>query len=92
MNIEKFDLNTRYIYNLPISRDFIFYYIKDIDWRVLSRSRKLDWNWDFLNEHWDKFHTTALSENIGIYEKLINQTMSKSDIINFLDLQLENRN
>jgi hypothetical protein len=91
-NIEKFDVNNHNIYNLPISQDFILKYINDVDWNWLSSSRNFNWDWNFLNEHWSVLNVHSLSTNDGIYERLINQTMSKSDIINFLDLQLENRN
>jgi hypothetical protein len=91
-NIEKFDVINHNIYNLPISQDFILKYINDVDWNWLSRSRNFNWDWNFLNEHWSVLNVHSLSTNDGIYERLINQTMTKSDIINFLNLQLENRN
>jgi hypothetical protein len=91
-NHNLFDFNHYSIYDLPISKHTLFKYSSNIDWNWLSRSQKLDWEWVFINENWDKFNIYSLSVNAGIYEKLINQTMSKSDIIKYLDLQLQNGN
>ena len=83
-----FDFNHYSIYDLPISRETLFKYSSDINWNLLSRSQKLDWDWEFIQENWDKLNDYHLKQNKGVYEKLIFNSLSKDEILIFLDSQL----
>jgi hypothetical protein len=82
-----FDFNHYSISDLPISRHTLFKYSSNIDWNWLSRSQTLDWNWEFIKENWDKLNDYILANNKGLYERLILNSLSKEEVIAFLDSQ-----
>ena len=90
-NLDLFDTEHHSFYKLPLTIEIINKYNDKINWRYLSSCKKLDWNWEFINIHYEKFDWSRLSENQGIFEKLILNLMSKENIIDFLDIELINK-
>ena len=70
-NYELFDTERYSFYYLPLTIDLIKPHLENINWYYLSSCEKLDWTWDFINEHFSKFDLFRLSQNRGIYEKVI---------------------
>jgi hypothetical protein len=92
-NIDLFDSEIREFYNLALKIDWLNKHTNKINWNSLSRNEKLDWNWIFIKSNLEKFNINGLSSNRGIYEKLIYNVLSKKEIFEFLDKELnENRN
>ncbi|MBW6474637.1 MAG: hypothetical protein K0B14_16035 [Anaerolineaceae bacterium] len=92
-NLPLFDTESRYfIGKLPITVEIIQTYIKNIRWWTLAGNQNFDWSWEFINEHLYDLYCyrwfNSLSYNQGIYEKLISRTMSRNDILEFLEMQL----
>jgi hypothetical protein len=89
-NVNLFDPSHYSFYYLPLSIELINQFIDKVNWHSLSGCNRLDWNWDFINLHFDKFNFLQLSRNKGIYDKLIANNQSRSEVINFLNNQLAN--
>lgn len=90
-NHKLFDKDRYSFYLLPLTIDSLSNFYSEIDWNDLSYCEKLDWNWDFLEDNFEKFNPFKLSTNKGIYEQLFEKTLTKVEIIAFLDQQLERR-
>jgi hypothetical protein len=87
-NLDLFDPSQYSFYNLPLTFDILSKLDDKVNWNHLSSCKTLDWSWELIDTKFDKFNVFKLSENKGIYEKLIGYTWSKRDIVVFLDSQL----
>jgi hypothetical protein len=87
-NKELFNFEHYSFYYLPLSIDLLNTDYDKINWPSLSSCEKLDWSWEFIEENFDKFNLYRLSQNKGIYEKLIIDKLTKQDIFVFLDNQI----
>ena len=52
---------------------------------------KLDWNWKFIELHFDDLYFDILEENKGVFEKLIVEKLTTKEIFDFLDSELTKR-
>lgn len=75
-------------YYLPLTIELLHKYDGKIIWNNLSSSEKLDWTWEYIDMHFDKFNIFRLAENKGIFEKLILDKLTKKEIFKFLDNEL----
>lgn len=87
-NSELFNSEHYSFYYLPINTKLLNKYIEKINWNNLSSSEKLDWSWEYIDIHFDKFNLFRLAENKGIFEKLITDKLTKQEIFDFLDNEL----
>lgn len=90
-NSELFNPEHSSFYYLPITIELLGKYDSKINWNNLSSCEKLDWTWEYIDLHFDKFHLFSLSENQGIYEKLIKDKLTKQQIFGFLDDEIKKR-
>ncbi len=84
-NIKLFDLNDSSCHYLPLTIDLLNKNFEKVNWNFLSSNVTLDWSWDFINIHFDKFNLFKLSENEGLFTKLIYNDMTKQEVFEFLD-------
>jgi|GEM_PF-1312878 len=84
-NIELFNPAHYSFYYLPLTIEMLNKLSDKINWNSLSSSEKLDWTWDFIDTHYDKFNFFRLSENKGIYDKLVINKLSKNGVFEFLN-------
>ena len=78
-------------YYLPITIELLSKFDSKINWNNLSSCEKLDWIWEYIDIHFDKFNLFRLGENKGIYEKLIRAKLTNQEILDFLDFELNKR-
>jgi len=78
-------------YYLPLTIKLLNKYDGKINWNNISSSEKLDWTWEFIELNFDKFNFYRLEENKAIFEKLINEKLSKQEILELLDNELINK-
>lgn len=90
-NSELFDSKHYSFYYLPITIAILRKYDDKINWNNLSSCEKLNWDWEFIDMHFDKFNLFRLGENKGIYEKLIRDKLTKKQILEYLDKELKKR-
>ena len=88
-NSELFNSGHYSFYNLPINIKLLGNYNEKVNWNNLSSSQKLDWTWEYIDIHFDKFNLFRFSENKGVFEKLITDKLTKQEIFDFLDNQLK---
>ena len=84
-NIDLFDPTHYSFYYLPLTIELLNKLYDRINWNNLSSSEKLDWTWEFIDTHFDKFNVFRLSENKGIYDKLIIDKLGKNSVVEFLN-------
>ena len=87
-NSELFDSENYSFYYLPLTIEFLNNYDGKLKWHNLSSNEKLDWTWEYIEINFDKFNFFRLAENKGIFEKLINDKLTKQEIFDFLDNEL----
>jgi len=90
-NSELFNSEHYSFYYLPINIKLLRKYDEKINWNNLSSSEKLDWTWEYIDTHFDKFNFFRLAENKGIFEKLIIGKLTKQEIFDFLDNELQKK-
>ncbi|MEA3495529.1 MAG: hypothetical protein U9R42_05775 [Bacteroidota bacterium] len=90
-NLELFDSEHSAFYYLPITIALLRKYDDKINWNNLSNCEKLDWTWEYIYLHFEKFNLFWLRQNKGIYEKLIRDKLTKPEILEFLDNELIKR-
>jgi hypothetical protein len=87
-NWDLFNIENESFYNLPLTIDMLKSIGSQISWYKLSFNTYLDWNYEFIKSNFEKFHPYQISINQGVYQKLIGDTLSHDEIIQFLQLQL----
>ncbi len=87
-NFDLFNSEHYSFYYQPITIELLSKYDSKINWNNLSSSEKLDWTWEYIDIHFDKFNLFRLAENKGIFEKLIIDKLTKQEIFDFLDNEL----
>mgnify|MGYP003446975511 FL=1 len=87
-NFDLFNLQYYPFYYLPITMELVSKFESKINWNNLSSCEKLDWTWEYIDIHFDKFNLFLLGENKGIYEKLIRAKLTNQEILDFLDNEL----
>jgi hypothetical protein len=90
-NSDLFDSEHYSFYNLPLTIELLNNYDNyggKLKWIILSSNEKLDWTWEYIDIHFDKFIFFRLAENKGIFEKLIIDKLTKQEIFDFLDNEL----
>jgi hypothetical protein len=90
-NTDLFNSEHYSFYYLPLIIDLLGKYDGKINWNNLSSCEKLDWTWEYIDKNFDKFNLCRLSENKGIYEKLIRNKLTNQEIFDFLDNELLKR-
>ena len=73
LNSDLFNPDHYSFYNLTLTIDLLNKFDGKLRWNYLSSSEKLDWTWEFIDEHFDKLNLIRLSENKGIFNKLTKQ-------------------
>ena len=79
-----FDKQSYPFYYLSLSINLIHKFIEDINWRLLSSCETLDWNWEFIESHFDDWNFYNLGKNMGIYNKLISENQSRDSLLAIL--------
>jgi hypothetical protein len=90
-NSELFDSEVYSFYYLPLTIELLNNYDNNggkSKWIFLSSNEKLDWTWEYIDIHLDKFIFFRLAENKGIFEKLITDKLTKQEIFDLLDNEL----
>jgi hypothetical protein len=90
-NSELFDSEVYSFYYLPLTIELLNNYDNNggkLKWIFLSSNEKLDWTWEYIDIHLDKFIFFRLAENKGIFEKLITDKLTKQEIFDLLDNEL----
>jgi len=87
-NIDLFNPTHYSFYYLPLTIELLNKLNDKINWNNLSSCEKLDWNWEFIDTHFDKFNFFRLSENKGIYDKLIINELGKNGVVEFLNNEI----
>jgi hypothetical protein len=88
-NIHLFNPAHYTFYNLPLTMDLVSKLNDQTNWKKLSRCEKLDWTWDFIDTHFDKFNIFGLSENKGIFDKLVMDKLTQTEIFDFLNDEIK---
>ena len=83
-NPDLFNSEHSSFYYLLLTIEFLNKYDGKLDWNKLSSNEKLDWNWEYIETHFDKFNLFRLKTNKGIYEKLILDKLKQQEIFAFL--------
>lgn len=84
-NPELFNSEHYSFYYLPLTNDLLIKHFEKINWFSLSSSEKFDWSWDFIDDKFANLNFFRLSENKGIYDRLIFKGMSKEEVISLLE-------
>jgi hypothetical protein len=84
-NLDLYDPDDYTFYNLPITQEIVKKLGVKVNWNKLSSCTKLDWTWEFIESNWDKLNKYRLSENKGLYDKLIANNLNKSEIFVILN-------
>lgn len=90
-NSELFNTEHYSFYYLPLTIELLNKYDGKLKWNNLSSSEKLDWTWEYIDIHFDKFNLFRLAENKAIFEKLIIDKLTKQEIFDFLDNEMTKR-
>lgn len=72
-NVNLFDLNKMFFYDLPITNKFVNLYKDKISINQLSRSETFNWTVDFIEENKEELHFYILSRNHIVYNLFYNQ-------------------
>ena len=84
-NIDLFNPTHYSFYYLPLTIELLNKLNDKINWNNLSSCEKLDWTWEYIDTHYDKFNFFRLSENKGIYDKLVMDKPSRKAVFEFLN-------
>jgi hypothetical protein len=87
-NLDLFDTSVHNFYYLPLTIDLLNKLNDKINWNFLSSNEKLDWTWWYLDKYFYEFNFYRLSENKGIFDRLIMNNLSNRDIFEFLDNEM----
>lgn len=87
-NIDLFNPTDYSFYYLPLTIKLLNKLNDKIKWNSLSSCEKLDWTWEYIETHYDKLNFFRLSENKGIFEKLIIDKLTRQEIFDFLEQEL----
>ncbi len=90
-NLDLFDIEHYSFYSLPLTIELLNKYDGKLIWNNLSSCEKLDWTWEYIDKHFDKFNLFRLAENKGIFEKLIIDKLTKQEIFDILENELTKR-
>lgn len=90
-NHELFNNKSYAFYYLPITIELIKNYFPVIEWRWLSGCETVDWNWNFIEEHFDDLNLYKLSGNKAVYTEIVEKNMTKEQVIKLLDYKIENK-
>ena len=83
LNSDLFNPEHYTFYYLPLTIELLNKFEGKILWNNLSSNEKLDWTWEFIEEHFDKLNLFRLSQNKGIFDKL-----TKQEIFDILDNEI----
>ena len=72
-------------YYLPLSINLIQKFMEDINWNLLSSCETLDWSWEFIEAHFDKWNFYRLGENKGVYERLVAKNITPEILLTILE-------
>lgn len=70
-NLDLFDPTNHSFYYLPLSIEILNELKEKVNWDSLSSCVNLDWNIEFIKKNIDKLNPKKLSQNIGVYNCLI---------------------
>jgi len=84
-NLELFNATDVSFYRLPITVELLSKTGNEFNWNALSACETIDWNWDFIHLHFDKLNLNKLATNKGIFEKLMLNKLSSTQIYKILN-------
>lgn len=84
-NLDLFDTNHYTFYYLPITLEILRKLDEKVNWHKLSSCTKLDWTWELIETNWLKLNNHELSQNLGVYDKLLSNRLNKTEIFSILD-------
>lgn len=80
-----FNKQSYLFYYLPLSINLIRNFIEDINWNLLSSCETLDWNWEFIETHFDQWNFHRLGLNKRVYENLVAKNNTPEIILAILE-------
>jgi hypothetical protein len=83
-NFDLFDPSVYSFYSLELTQKLLMDYGDLVVWRSVADCDKLDWTESFILENFEKLNLYRLSLNQGVYDILIQDALTKNDILELL--------